>query len=136
LEKRIYTTVKGMTLYTMYCFDDTADHLECDDAEVGPHYWLSFCGGEERCAETWRPLPAPVGAKPIENVWSLITINPRRPWLAMDKTAGGLRVWAYRGRPVFTYEQDSAPGDFYGSGINDQGMRARYLLAYETDYKL
>jgi predicted lipoprotein with Yx(FWY)xxD motif len=133
--KRIYTDAKGMTLYTVHCVDHTDDHLDCDDVGDNPRYWLSFCGGEERCAKTWRPLPAPAGAKSIDEVWSVTVINPRHPWQPLDKGAEGVRVWAYRGRPVFTYANDWRVGDYNGAtaveGDTPREMFAQVIRAYE-----
>jgi predicted lipoprotein with Yx(FWY)xxD motif len=136
--KRIYANVKGMTLYTIHCNEDTADHLACDDVGDSPRYWLRFCGGEEPCEKTWSPLLAPVGAKSIDDIWSVIVIDPRHPWKAADRMTHGLSVWAYRGRPVFTYVQDFRPGDEHGPGDSEDGvdtMFARILLAYEAPYR-
>jgi predicted lipoprotein with Yx(FWY)xxD motif len=133
--KRIYTDAKGMTLYTVQCVDHSADYLDCDDVGDSPRYWLSFCGGEERCAKTWRPVPAPAGAKSIDDVWSVMVINPRNPWQALDKGTEGVRVWAYRGRPLFTNANDLRVGDFNGAssldGDEPTEMFAQVIRAYE-----
>jgi predicted lipoprotein with Yx(FWY)xxD motif len=134
LEKRVYTNTRGMTLYVISCVENTAEHLSCDDVGDSPRYWLSFCGGEERCARTWHPLTAPSGAQSIDNIWSTTTINPRHPWRAIDRGQQGLRVWAYRGMPVFTYAHDFKPGDYNGNNwLPEAGMHAQPILAYQAE---
>jgi predicted lipoprotein with Yx(FWY)xxD motif len=135
LTKKVYVDAKKMTLYAIYCNERTADRLECDDLGDSPRYWLSFCGGEERCAETWHPVPAPPAAKSIDGIWSVIVINRRHPWQVTDKSSEQLSVWAYRGRPVFTYAHDLKPGDHNANTASDGAgavMYARLLLAYDS----
>jgi predicted lipoprotein with Yx(FWY)xxD motif len=97
---------------------------------------LSYCGGPERCARTWTPLAAPRDAQRHDGLWSVVTINPQHPYRPV--AAGqGLRVWAYRGRPVFTYAGDRLPGDFYGDdqafAVSGDGMQARPIAAYARE---
>jgi predicted lipoprotein with Yx(FWY)xxD motif len=140
LPKTVYADPRGHTLYTLHCVDsgdedgDVPGGLACDDVGDDPRYWLAYCGGEARCARTWRPLPAPAGAKALDGVWSVALINPRHPFKA-PTAADQARVWAYRGRPVFTYAGDALPGDFYGDdhGFGTTGagqLQARPIPAY------
>jgi predicted lipoprotein with Yx(FWY)xxD motif len=141
LQKKVYADANGMTLYTIHCIEDTADRVECDDIGDSPSYWLSFCGGEDRCAKIWHPLPALADAKSIDNTWSVIVINPRHPWRPVEKGAQGMRVWAYRGRPVFTYSNDLRPGDYNGAVTSIVGeafvmpLHGRTIPAYEKAAK-
>jgi predicted lipoprotein with Yx(FWY)xxD motif len=132
--KKIYADPKGMTLYVIQCVENTAEPVECDDVGDSPSYWLNYCGGEVRCAKTWHPLAAPADAQPIDATWSPVDINPAHPWKPLEPGSRGVHVWAYHGRPVFTFAQDMHPGDvnaavhYFGSG---QLIYARKLLAYE-----
>jgi len=129
-EKRVYATRSGMTLYTLQCIEDTADRLDCDDVGDSPRYWLSYCGGEQHCQETWHPLPAPPQARSIGDVWSVRVINPRHPWRA-PQAQEALRVWAYRGRVVFAYSGDRRAGSCNGWNFQSGVVKARPIVAYE-----
>ncbi|WGR96308.1 hypothetical protein MTX20_37530 [Bradyrhizobium sp. ISRA435] len=137
LERKVYADARGMTLYTIHCVDKTADRLDCDDVADSPRYWTSFCGGEDRCARIWHPLAVTAGTSETNHIWSVISINPRHPFREIEKGTQGLNVWAYRGRPVFTYEGDQAPGDCNAWEVNNnqnQGsqMKASPIMAYES----
>jgi len=132
LPKIVYADSKGMTLYTMHC---PLEDIDCDDVGDDPRYWLSFCGGEQRCNKTWRPLRAPSKAKSTDGIWSVVVINASHPWRPVESGRPGIEVWAYRGRPVFTYAFDVRPGDYngddHGFGTTGSGqMQARPILAY------
>jgi predicted lipoprotein with Yx(FWY)xxD motif len=140
LPKVVYANAKGMTLYTMHCKIDAVDEAKhalgeaCDDIGDDPRYWLTYCGGEERCTKTWIPFRVAADAKPIGNAWSIMTIDPRNPFQPPEPGKGE-RVWAYRGHLVFTYAQDVLPGDFYGDDhgfgtTGDGQMQARPIPAY------
>ena len=133
--RKVYADAKGMTLYTMRCVENTSDRLDCDDVGDSPSYWLNYCGGEDGCAKTWRPLVASAGAKSIDDTWSVIEINPRHPWKPTTSTER-LTVWAFRGRPLFTYAHDLRPGDynayFPDDGALTVGVYAETVRAYDT----
>lgn len=136
LAKRMYTNHGGMTLYTIHCTSPSFNLLDCDDLGDNPDYWNNFCGGQERCMKTWRPLVAPANARPIGYPWTLKTIDRRHPWKRPESPEEALRVWAFKGRPVFTYANDRTPGDYYGApGLQGyyQGMHAEIILAYAED---
>lgn len=136
LPRTVYADTKGMTLYTVHCMYESG--LDCDDVGDGARYWLSFCGGAERCTKNWRTLAAPSGATGAKNVWSVIKVNPRNPFEPVTADSGSAVVWAYRGRPVFTYANDRRPGDYNGddNGFGTTGdglMQARPILAYADE---
>ncbi|MFT4172733.1 MAG: hypothetical protein QM639_09260 [Rhodocyclaceae bacterium] len=79
---------KGMTLYT---FDK-------DAAAPGK----SVCNGQ--CATNWPPLMASTEAKPMGE-WTIVT-----------RDDGG-KQWAYKGKPLYTWVKDKAPGDKTGEGM-------------------
>jgi predicted lipoprotein with Yx(FWY)xxD motif len=62
----------------------------------------SMCNGP--CADNWPPLFASADAKPSGDM----TI------VARDD---GKKMWAYKGKPLYTFKKDSAPGDINGDGF-------------------
>lgn len=61
----------------------------------------SSCAGD--CARDWQPLPAESNAKP----WA-----DYAPFARAD----GVKQWAYKGRPLYRFARDKAPGDRSGDG--------------------
>jgi predicted lipoprotein with Yx(FWY)xxD motif len=81
----IFVDLKGMTLYT---FDrDTAGNK-------------STCDG--KCTERWKPLEAASDAE-SKGDFTVVT------------RSDGSKMWAYRYRPLYTFQSDQAPGDTNGS---------------------
>lgn len=73
---------------TLYTFDkDEAGKSNCYD----------------QCATNWPPLAAAADAK-AEGEWTVV-----------DRTDGS-KMWAYEGKPLYTFIQDKAPGDVTGEG--------------------
>lgn len=62
----------------------------------------SACNGP--CAQNWPPLMAAADAKPADG----FTI------VARDD---GSRMWAYKGKPLYTFKKDTKPGDANGDGL-------------------
>ena len=85
----MFVTASGMTLYT---FDK-------DVAGSGK----STCNGG--CAALWPPAMAAASDQPA----GAYTIVMRDD---------GARQWAYKGKPVYTYQADQKPGDRTGDGFN------------------
>ena len=89
-------TAKGKALVdakgmTLYVFDkDTAGK--------------SACNG--KCATIWPPLMAAADAK-ASGDWSIVTRDD------------GAKQWAYKGKPLYTWSKDKAPGDVTGDGVNN-----------------
>jgi predicted lipoprotein with Yx(FWY)xxD motif len=89
-------TSKGKALVdgkgmTLYVFDrDTAGASNCND----------------KCATNWPPLMAAAGATGSSQ-WTVIT------------RADGGKQWAYQGKPVYTFNKDTKPGDVTGDGVNN-----------------
>jgi predicted lipoprotein with Yx(FWY)xxD motif len=71
-----------------------------------------------RCLETWKPVAAPLLARP-SGPWSVITRDD------------GSRQWAYRGKPLYTYAHDIKPGDTLGEGIDKAWHAAAIVKAPE-----
>lgn len=61
-----------------------------------------------RCAAVWPPLLAAPGSAPVG------------PWSIVRRTRGRLQ-WAYRGKPVYTFVKDKAPGQTAGEGSHGFG---------------
>lgn len=87
---KAYVDAKGMTLYT---FDK-------DVAGSGK----STCNGG--CAALWPPAMAAASDQPA----GAYTIVMRDD---------GARQWAYKGKPVYTYQADQKPGDRAGDNFKD-----------------
>jgi len=90
----VTTTDKGKTFVdaqgmTLYTFDKDT---------VGK----SACNGT--CAKLWPPLLAKAGASGSGD-WTVIT------------RSDGLKQWAYKGKPLYTWSKDMKPGDTTGDGI-------------------
>ncbi|MDH4992980.1 hypothetical protein QEZ48_19375 [Aquamicrobium lusatiense] len=60
----------------------------------------------DACATNWPPLPAAADAQ------------PQADWTIVERTDGS-RMWAYEGKPVYTFARDQKPGDTTGDGVND-----------------
>lgn len=135
LPSLVYADRRGRPLYTLHCRHGSRASVTCDDVGDDPRYWLTYCGGAEKCMRTWTPLAAP-NIRRDDGVWSTVLINPRHPYRALEP-GRKLRVWAYRGRPVFTYAGDRLPGDFYGDdqafAVSGDGMQARPIIAYARE---
>ena len=62
----------------------------------------SVCNG--KCAVNWPPLIVADDAKASGN-WSVVTRDD------------GLKQWAYKGKPLYTWIKDQKPGDKTGEGV-------------------
>ncbi len=80
---------KGLTVYT----------FDRDMAGSGK----SVCNGD--CAVKWPPVMAGANATPMGD-YSIITRD------------NGMKQWAYKGKPLYTWPEDQAPGDKYGDNYN------------------
>jgi len=82
--QQAFADAKGMTLYT-YEKDEEPNK--------------STCYGE--CATAWPALIAPKNAKAFGD------------WTVVTRDDGG-KQWAYKGKPLYTFVKDAAPGDSTG----------------------
>jgi predicted lipoprotein with Yx(FWY)xxD motif len=82
----VFTDAKGMTLYT-YARDSVANK--------------SVCAGQ--CLQNWPLLAATDTDKDVGD-WKVITRDD------------GKKMWAYKGKPIYYFVQDKAPGDKIGDG--------------------
>ncbi|RTL55390.1 MAG: hypothetical protein EKK40_01230 [Bradyrhizobiaceae bacterium] len=74
---------------TLYTFDKDSDGK-------------SACNGP--CAGNWPPLAAPADAK-ASGDWSVVTRDD------------GSKMWALKGKPVYTFVKDTKAGDTNGDGF-------------------
>lgn len=63
---------------------------------------VSNCDG--KCATNWPPLKASADAK-NEGEWSIV------------KRKDGSHMWAYEGKPLYTFVKDKKAGDTNGDGV-------------------
>ena len=87
-------TQKGKTFVdakgmTLYTFDKDANGK-------------SMCNGP--CAENWPPLAAADDAKPTADMTIVVRDD-------------GKKMWAYKGKPLYTFKKDVAAGDTNGDGF-------------------
>jgi predicted lipoprotein with Yx(FWY)xxD motif len=114
-EGPIYTTAKGMTLYTRrrdqpnrsLCLDKKVEQTECCGGIVAPYPMIEY---QKTCTEKSPPFVAPPGAKSIGK-WSII----QRP--------DGISQWAYGSSPVYTSVRDKAPTQINGYTYGFLGSR-------------
>jgi predicted lipoprotein with Yx(FWY)xxD motif len=111
----------GWNLALLYPLSDVAMPEGIGTREVGDANGLAFIdesgktiyafegrGGEKalvQLSDQWTPLVAPALARPVGQ-WAVLTRED------------GIQQWTYRGRPLFTYAGDLAPGDANGVGIS------------------
>lgn len=62
----------------------------------------SACNGP--CATNWPPLMAAADAKP-SGEWTIVTRDD------------GSKMWAYKGKPLYTWKQDKKAGDANGGSV-------------------
>lgn len=59
----------------------------------------------DNCAKNWPPFMAAADAKP-EGDWTIV-----------ERTDGS-KMWAYDGKPLYTFVKDTKPGEVMGDGAN------------------
>jgi len=82
----VFSDAKGMSLYT-YDRDTVANKSACT----------------AQCLRNWPALTAADGDKDVGD-WKVITRDD------------GTKAWAYKGKPLYYFAQDKAPGDKVGDG--------------------
>lgn len=124
----------GKTIYRYTCTDDALDQLACDYPEAPQVYRFVVCGGGDvaRCLKAFPYVQAAAGAKVEGPVWSTMYIDPATGKRAAAGQPGALNVWAFRERPVYTYEGDRGPTDINAHAWGEfNGQRNGFrVLAY------
>jgi len=108
----------GRTVYVFSCrLGVTCDDPKDRDAYW--RYWYSFCGEAADCAKMFQPVLAPKDAKDRGRTWTVVKM--KAPWSPVRQADGvtdeSINVWAYKGRPMFTYVGDDKPGKFNAIGF-------------------
>lgn len=117
----IYTDRNGMALYVFNCEAGPLS-VPCDDPGDPAAHWSILCGTPEACAQRWRPYRAEADAEPAGE-WSIMRVpypvytDPLGFTYAEDNNNPVVAVWAYRGRPVYTFADDNEPGQVLGHKI-------------------
>jgi predicted lipoprotein with Yx(FWY)xxD motif len=93
LDETVLVTGKGMTLYSLSA--ETHGRFICKNAS---------------CFSLWTPLVVPRGVTPTG---ARLLGTVKRP-------DGRIQV-SYRGRPLYTFNEDRKPGDVKGNGFKDVG---------------
>jgi predicted lipoprotein with Yx(FWY)xxD motif len=117
----VYTNQQGMTLYTYSCSSGGfGGGVICDDAGDPAAFMVALCGDPAECARRWRPYIAERNAR-ATGEFSIVEISyPMFTDMrgALYPAEGNrVRVWAYRGNPLYTYYEDERPGDMQGDRI-------------------
>lgn len=93
----VFVDSDGMTLYVF-------------DGDTTPG--KSACNG--MCAMNWPPCAAPDNATPVGD-WTIVTRDD------------GSKQWAYKGKPLYTFHRDHAPGDARGDNMGPNGTHVWHL---------
>lgn len=105
---------RGMTVYRYACNDDALDQLACDYPEAPQAYRFAVCGSgkeTENCSQIFPYVIVSKGAKSDNKVWTAMYIDPKTGKRATADQPGALNVWAFRGRPVYTFAGVRGYGD-------------------------
>ena len=70
---------------------------------------------EGACADTWHPILASTIAKE-QGGWSVV------------RRADGSRQWAFKGKPLYTFERDAFPGDY--NGVSEKGWDVAFARPF------
>lgn len=136
---QVAADAKGKTIYIYSCVEDTVDTLYCNSPDAPQQYRWAMCGGgdPQKCLQMFPYVNAEENAKSDSLAWSVIYINPMTGRLANAGDASALRVWAYRGRPVYTFSGDREPGDIEAdSWGQDHGQRNGFkAIWYRDDFR-
>jgi predicted lipoprotein with Yx(FWY)xxD motif len=134
---------RGRTIYLYFCQDDADDQLPCDHPETTQVFRMGVCGGgdAERCKRRFPLVLASAKAKSASRAWSVMDIDPMTGRIAQPGDTGAVRAWAYRDRPLYTFDGDPAPkvgdrgpGDFEADGLGEwKGQRHGYTAFWLRD---
>ena len=129
----VLADASGKTIYFYTCGDDSQDQLACDTMDSPQVYRIAIAGGGswDRALKMWPYVEAPANAKMPSQLWSVVWVDPASGREAQANKTGAQRVWAYRGRPIYTYAGDKEAGDIEGNGMGEwQGKRNGFRAFY------
>lgn len=131
-----FANSEGRTLYTFMCMMGTGNAMQgafpmaCDDATDKTMLWTATCGSVAQCADIWRPLVADKDAKAIGRTWTIVTLpDPWAPVRAVNDNQPGQKVWAYKGRPVFTYKFEDRPAMIDGEDVGELNLQKWFSIS-------
>ncbi len=126
---QVLADASGRTIYLYNCNDDSLVQLACDHPDAPQEYRLAICGNGDPdvCLETFPYVIAEADATSESALWRVMAIDPETGHRAAADQENALQVWAYRGRPVYTYAGDRKAGVTNGDGIGEfTGRRNGY----------
>ena len=108
----------GRSVYAYSCVFTVGCDDPSDEADYS-RYWHAYCGSSEECAKMFQPVLALENAKNRGRTWTVVKI--KAPWSPVRLADGAkdesISVWAYKGRPLFTFSGDTKPGHLNGYGV-------------------
>jgi predicted lipoprotein with Yx(FWY)xxD motif len=130
----VLADARGHTIYTYTCIDDALDQQDCSVPDAPQAYRLAICSGgsQQACMQAFPYVMAKAGEKSGNRTWTVMDIDPKTGHRAAAGQADALHVWAYRGRPVYTFSKDVNPGDTWADGYGEHrgsrnGFKAFWL---------
>lgn len=136
LAGEVLATREGKSIYVYVCGEDSAVQLACDHPDDTQVYRFAMCGAGDakKCAEHWPYVRAGPQERSLSVTWRVLHINPETGRKVPAEDSRGVRVWAYRDRPVYTYAGDLKPGDVHGAGTGEwRGLRNGLLAFWLRD---
>ena len=133
---QVLASKDGKTIYVYNCNDDALDQLACNYPDAPQAYRLAVCGGGDpvKCLQNFPYVLAEKAAKSGSRAWSVMDINPLTGRRAVASDTNSLRVWAYRGRPVYHFVRDQKPGDIEGDAFGEvHGLRNGFKAFWLRD---
>lgn len=119
-----YSDRDGKSMYVYTCSaglktdDGSEQQMACDDPADKSLWWVTVCTDEKTCADIWRPVLAGPNAHPKGTIWTVVDVPlPWAPVRTLDSKQQSVKVWAYRGRPLFTYKFEDRPGMIDGERV-------------------
>ena len=134
---------RSRTVYKYVCTDDAIDQLACDHPDAPQAYRFTVCGGgdPDRCVKAFPYVRARPGEQSGNRTWTTMYINPKTGKQTTESQSGALNVWAFRGRPVYTFDGigtygDKKPEDTLANSWGEfEGSRNGFkALAYRDAY--
>ncbi len=127
----------GKTIYLYQCNDDAMDQQTCDHPASPQVYRMAICGNFNRAGVSGHvPVCESLGRRE-ERQQAVDGRDDRSQHRQVGEgqgDAGATQVWAYRGRPVYTYGEDMKPGDANGDNYGEfNGQRNGFKAFWVRD---